>query len=89
MLDAYVCDGVESDVAVVVLPSPQSTVYLFGLPTAEIVRVVLSPAPPVVTLAVKSTPFTNVLFCTFSNASFKSSTAFATVVAVTDFWQKI
>ena len=62
------------------MPSPQSTVYLFGLPVAVIERVVVSPAPPVVGFAVKSTPLTNVLFCTFNSASLISSIASPTVV---------
>ena len=57
----------------VVSPSPQVISYLFAFPTAVIVKVTARPAPPVVTSAVKSTLLTNVLFLTFSNASFKSS----------------
>ena len=58
LLEAYVCVGVESVVAVVVFPSPQSIVYLFGLPTELIVSVAVNPAPPDVKSETKSIDLT-------------------------------
>ena len=80
--ELYVCVGVESDVEVVVSPSPQTIVYLLAFPVAVIVSVTTVPAPPLVVSAVKSTSLTNVLFLTFSTTSFKSSIASVTLVDV-------
>ena len=40
MFELYVCEGEVELVAVVVFPSPQLIVYLFGLPTEVIVNAV-------------------------------------------------
>ena len=55
---AYVWVGVESVVAVVVLPSPQLIVNLFALPTTVVVRVAVNPAPPDTISDTKSTDLT-------------------------------
>ena len=57
------------------MPSPQSIVYLFGFPTVVNVNVAVRGAPPAATSVAASTDFTNVLFLTFSNASFNLSIA--------------
>ena len=46
VLSVYVWEGVLSDVAVSVSPSPQTIVYLFAFPVALIVSVAVSGAPP-------------------------------------------
>ena len=65
MFELYVCEGEVEVVAVVVFPSPQLIVYLFGLPTEVIVNVTVVFSGPEVTFAVKSTLFTNVLLGCF------------------------
>ena len=62
------------------MPSPQSIVYLFGFPTVVNVNVAVRGAPPAATSVAASTDFTNVLFLTFSNASFNLSIPSATLV---------
>ena len=68
-----------SDDPVVVLPSPQTIVYLFASPSAVIVNVTARFSPPAVLSDTKLTERTNVSFCTFSNASLRASTASVTV----------
>ena len=46
VLSVYVWLGVLSVVAVSVSPSPQSIVYLFALPTTDIVNVTVKGLPP-------------------------------------------
>jgi len=65
----YVCVGVLSVRLLSVVPSPQLTVYLFGLPSAVIVRVAAEPAPPAVTSLVNATLLTAVLLRTFCKLS--------------------
>ena len=72
----YVCEGVESEVAVVVSPSPHVIVYLFAPPpTVEIVRVIVVPLDAAVVSATKETDFTNVFALMFSMVSLRSSIA--------------
>ena len=83
--DEYVCEGVESDDAVSVLPSPQVIVYLVFAPAVGvvvIVKVTVSPALILVESATKETDFKYVPACTFPSTSFNSSIALVTFVLV-------
>ena len=78
----YVCEGVLSVRSLSVVPSPQFTVNLFGLPSAVIVNVAVEPAPPAVISLVNATLLTAVLLRTFCKLSLMLSIASDTLVLV-------
>ena len=66
--------------SVSVFPSPQLIVYLFGLPSALVVKVIDNGDPPATESDVKSTLATAVFFNKLRVNSFKSSIAFTILV---------